>query len=524
MMHVSIDKHYFFFIFIICLGLMAFLIFPPYGMDDCYITYRYAYNLFHHHQFVFNLGERILGTTSPLYTIVLTIAQIFSDNIPLMSNLISCTCSALAGFLLFLVLKKDNLPLGVFCALSFPFMLRDIGLETNFLMFLFTAALYLFARENYLICGAVLGLCFLTRQDSAVFIATLILMFWLKKKRLPWSACGVFGCIAAPWFIFSYFYFDALFPTSLQEKKGYADFIPYFIDAFGYLAGYCDRYSFNLFSFLGRTIAPLLPPIPCVAQNSTAAGLALTYLLFTLLALTSYLRHVAHHQYAGAVFYLYPLLMITALSVIGPPPEHRWHLTGAVNFALIGQLHLCTAPLITRIKKRRPPSALNRRCAFLMALLGGYLLCCAALNLKDFYTVSTYADRLPWFGARYNNYKTIGCFLRETVSDEETVFVLEVGTIGYYSMKRMIDGAGIIAPGYGEYHREGCWLRGLERAFPDYIVTGDFEVPFYKPIFHFQNNFTKTVVYRKLQNLPEQDYPFSQLCRNWKSWKGRKEG
>ena len=87
---------------------MAFLIFPPYGMDDCYITYRYAYNLFHHHQFVFNLGEKILGTTSPLYTIILTIAQVFSDNIPLMSNLISCVCSALAGFLLFLILKKDG--------------------------------------------------------------------------------------------------------------------------------------------------------------------------------------------------------------------------------------------------------------------------------------------------------------------------------------------------------------------------------------------------------------------------------
>ncbi len=517
-MRTSTDKNLVFFLSALCLGGAAFCISPPYGMDDCYITYRYAYNLYHHQQFVFNLGERILGTTSPLYTLILTVAQIVSDNIPLMSNLISCISAALAGFLLLLIFKKDNLPLGIFCSVSYPFMLQDIGLETNVLMFLFTGALYLFVRANYLACGAVLGLCFLTRQDSAVFIAVMILMFWLKNRRLPWRAFGVFCGVAAPWFIFSYCYFGAMFPTSLQEKQGYADGMAYFIDAFGYLAGYCDRYNFHLFSWLGRNIAPLLPPIPCLAQNSAAAGLALIYLLFTLLALIDYLRHAARHQYAGALFYLYPLLMIAALSVIGPPPEHRWHLTGAVNFALVGQLALLTAPLSAALKRCRPASLPGRRDALLIACLSAYLLCFAALNLRDFYTAARYADRLPWFGARYHSYQTIGRFLREAVSDEETVFVLEVGTIGYYSMKRMVDGAGIIAPGYGRYHREGCWLRGMERTFPDYIVTGDFEVPFYEPMFHFQNNFMKTVVYRKLKNLPEPDYPFSQLCRNWQQW------
>ena len=96
-------KKFLFFILVICLGVASFLIFPPYSMDDSYITYRYAYNLYQHNQFVFNLGERILGTTSPLYTLILTAAQIFTENIPKMSNLISCISASLAGFLLFLI-------------------------------------------------------------------------------------------------------------------------------------------------------------------------------------------------------------------------------------------------------------------------------------------------------------------------------------------------------------------------------------------------------------------------------------
>src|SRR5689334_227035 len=39
-----------------------------YTLDDALISLRYAENLAQGHGFVFNPGERILGTTTPLYT------------------------------------------------------------------------------------------------------------------------------------------------------------------------------------------------------------------------------------------------------------------------------------------------------------------------------------------------------------------------------------------------------------------------------------------------------------------------
>jgi len=237
-----------------------------------------------------------------------------------------------------------------------------------------------------------------------------------------------------------------------------------------------------------------------------------------MLGLLYYLKNIGKHHYTGALFYFYPPLMITALSAIAPPPEHHWHLTSAINFALIGQLHVLTAPLHAIIKKPFPTSlrrAVPSVC--LAALLSGYLLFFVIMNVKDFTTMARDADQSFWFGARYHNYKQLGSFLRDTVSSEETVFILEVGTAGYYSMKRMIDGAGLISPGYGKYHRQGCWLLGMERGFPDYIVAWDIDIPYYEPVYQFQNSFGKLLVYKKSKSLPENNYPFSQLLHNWRT-------
>ena len=43
--------------------------------DDTYITFRYALNLASGFGFVYNIGERVLGTTTPLWTVVLALMQ-----------------------------------------------------------------------------------------------------------------------------------------------------------------------------------------------------------------------------------------------------------------------------------------------------------------------------------------------------------------------------------------------------------------------------------------------------------------
>lgn len=55
-------------VFILCAlasRIVASFVFPTY--DDAYITYRYAWMLVHHGQFVYNVNDWVLGTTAPLF-------------------------------------------------------------------------------------------------------------------------------------------------------------------------------------------------------------------------------------------------------------------------------------------------------------------------------------------------------------------------------------------------------------------------------------------------------------------------
>ena len=55
----------------VCLGLLFLLWLrfhqPPNTVDDAYITFRYARNVATGVGFVYNAGDRVLGTTTPAY-------------------------------------------------------------------------------------------------------------------------------------------------------------------------------------------------------------------------------------------------------------------------------------------------------------------------------------------------------------------------------------------------------------------------------------------------------------------------
>lgn len=495
-------------------GVYCWSVWPTYSGDDCFIAYRYAYNIWHHHQYVFNLGERVLATTSPLYTLILAGVQLFSQNLSAVSNGISFICGAIAGWFLFLVLKKDNIAVGFFCAISFPFILFGVGLETGLLMLLLCVSLFLFSVERYLLCGVILGLAFLTRQDSAVFILCMAIMFWLKTRRLPWREFVVFLCIILPWFVFSYGYFGTVFPSSLDAKGGHASFIQYLYNGLSYLAGYCDRYNFGMLSFLSERVAGLVSPNEVYRGYLFKGLLVMLYLPVMVLGFVYYLRNAKAHGHIGLVFYGYPTAMVVALSLIGPPPGHRWHLTAAVNFALVGQLIMVTSPFLG-VKKEKTKSGWAKKwrgiCGSVALVL--YLGYFSWMNMVSFSNFAKNADTEPWLGARHESYYRIGRFLGENAKNGDKVFSLEVGTIGYYSKKTMIDGAGLISPGYDKYWRKRCWLKGIEREFPEYIVAGERSIPYYSPVFSHENEFGKHVVYKKAPDLPQNKYPFQELER-----------
>ncbi|MCU0726750.1 MAG: hypothetical protein MUE73_13345 [Planctomycetes bacterium] len=199
-------------------------VYSDYTLDDSFITYRYAENIAAGRGFVYNPGERELGTTTPLYTLLLAIlARLGAGTGP---------CGAAIGILSFggtvvlsrhLALKAGATPVlaGLFgLALCVcPPLLRDAisGMETSLYAFLCLAvvALCLDGRmAGFCVVGAA---CFLTRPDGAIVLAACGIHDLLTRRRgFPrWAMyAAVVAALSLPWFVFSFAYFGILLPNS----------------------------------------------------------------------------------------------------------------------------------------------------------------------------------------------------------------------------------------------------------------------------------------------------------------------
>ena len=91
---------------VVLIPLLAFFarILPgPRTIDDAYITFRYAQNLLSNQGFVYNPGEAVLGTTTPLFALILTLIGAVlgtAEAFPIIAPILSALADAIACFLL----------------------------------------------------------------------------------------------------------------------------------------------------------------------------------------------------------------------------------------------------------------------------------------------------------------------------------------------------------------------------------------------------------------------------------------
>src|SRR3954452_8190151 len=82
-------------------ALAARLVTGPHPIDDAYITFRYARNLAEGLGLVYNPGEWVLGTTTPLWALLLAGAyRLGATNLPQVAALLSALCDAASAALL----------------------------------------------------------------------------------------------------------------------------------------------------------------------------------------------------------------------------------------------------------------------------------------------------------------------------------------------------------------------------------------------------------------------------------------
>jgi hypothetical protein len=432
------------FVFLI-LGLIVIslsLTFYRWAYDDPFISYRYAENLTRGLGFVYNPGERILSTTTPLFTILLALVGLVSSEFHLVATGIGIISLAIGGLFIFDLARTYETPLvgwaGLLLYPTFPLVVSTLGSETPIYLAFCLGAFTFYARENLLAAGIFGVLATLTRPDGILVLGILgvdYLIGW--RKPIPWKPILVSGAILAAWFGFAWLYFGSPIPVTLVAKqqqgstiiKGYGSW-PYFLEA----------------------ILAMLGVILAIWKNRL-----------------------------WLIILIWPVLYFISYSILGVS-RYFWYYAPLIpGFIIAVGLGLTAfSELISNVKSEK-----KNLSSFGLIASGILLMILLAANGISLWRLSNRND--PRFGI----YKAAGEWLRENTYPDEQVGSLEVGIVGFYAQRPMVDFAGLIQPDLAEqfslnttYEDAAFWA--VENFTPEYLVLHDglfnqFEQEYAKP-------------------------------------------
>ncbi len=216
------------FIIALLLPLMVFLLiqlfYTKQFVDDAFISFRYAQNLFETRQLTFNVDEApVEGYTHPLWIFLLLLPQYLRIDLLLYVKLIGLLFGILGLFIIYQLSEKNAVATWMY-ALSVSVASWTVtGLETPMYTALALLFIYLFLKERYILSSLTLFLVTMTRPEGVILLipAIYVLIKYSKKFSLI-----NFTKLILPFLIlyllhnlWRYIYFGSLFPNTFYAKS-----------------------------------------------------------------------------------------------------------------------------------------------------------------------------------------------------------------------------------------------------------------------------------------------------------------
>ncbi len=193
--------------------------------DDQFILYRYIDNIAYGHGFVYNIGEHVLGSTTPLFTLIAAaIKYVFIHvSTPDVVAGINTVFLAIGAVLFYKLCLKYMSRHYALCAvlvfiLNLTRTIQESMESTLFILLLLLFLLYLF-EGRFSRSSVVLALVLLTRPDAGIIVA-LTTLYWYQKVGFEKTVRLLCLLIITtlPWLIFATLYFGNFVPQSLLTK------------------------------------------------------------------------------------------------------------------------------------------------------------------------------------------------------------------------------------------------------------------------------------------------------------------
>jgi Gpi18-like mannosyltransferase len=436
------------------------LIYPSnFTVDDAFITFRYAENIASGKGFVYNQGERVLGTSTPLFTLLLAFfAQIGLPTI-WVARIINVAADCLTGILLFLLFRPYRFGLATLAALLYVLFPRVIvwsvsGMETSLYVFFIAAGLYTYHNEKFNLTGLFLALAFLTRADGIIFGLAILIDFVLRYRKFPTSMVLTSFALVLPWLIFSFAYFGSPIPNSVPGKKALYAGSMWETPKWKIFWEFLFLKTKVGFPLLLLALAGVYRILIKAKSYSIIALWCILYFVFFFFAETRI------HMWYYVPFYLgYMSLVAFSLYYLferGKDIWRRW-----LEFA--------------RNKKGdfQGIKALGFGILFLMTICAGFIYFQQIVRTYSFVAAEQVALE--------SIHKQMGFWLLENTQPGDTVCAEDIGYLGYYSGRYILDQDGLISPQAIPFNKEMNRLDLLKKYKPKYFLIR-FSGPYYSQV------------------------------------------
>ncbi len=205
-------------------------------LDDAWIHQTYARNLIQYRQWVYIPGLVSAGSTSPLWTVLLSIAYLISTKVPYIWTFllggVSLFGLALAGENIFRALtggEGSKIPwAGIFLATEWHLVWGSVsGMETILFAALILATLVCLTGKTprYLLAGVLAGVSAWVRPDGitllgpAIFLAVMLAQNWRAKVKSVLTVLAGFAIPFAGYLLFNISIAGNAWPNTFYAKQ-----------------------------------------------------------------------------------------------------------------------------------------------------------------------------------------------------------------------------------------------------------------------------------------------------------------
>jgi tetratricopeptide (TPR) repeat protein len=458
--------------------------------DDQYITYTYAHSLAAGQGFSYNGGWVLLGTTTPGWTLVLALlAWLFPwVSIPTLGHLVGGLCAAATVWLLSLCGRQTGY---VFAGLAMaalvafdPLFPWVMGFEYPMLLMFCVLSLVLVLQRRYELGAVAAGLALITRYDAAIFVVLLALWVTWQERRILWRPLLILVVVFGTWLAYAYFTFGSILPAALDVKQAHGALNSWPRLDVGFWRWFTLRSSEH-FSQLVLACLGLLA-VGLVGMALHRAAWLLPIMAWGVLYVLFYLE-------IGVAFYVWyfvPVWFVLMVSATG-------------SAGVLSAWHVTTNNL---------PPWRQTEVWLMRAVVSAAVLAVVGLA-ADEYGRGMLGRKLQV--PAFELYTQTGQWLKQNTPPDTKVGFIEVGYIGFYSQRPIVDALGLVTPGIVPFLLKQDFQGILAQFQPEYYLRNtaqdDWLITQVLRTMWFQEH------YSLVHQITVNDYPGTMMIYRWRN-------